>query len=381
MALANEGFEEEMHYDFAFTDHNLVIEVTSYKQEEKIERVRRIAQEDGKRLLILSNELLSDHINHPEVVADMIRTALKSREVFIMDTQKPHSEHLFVSHNLTHKYSPEAFSQLHVDVNIVENDVLDIEKARNKTMFERANFKLDAAGQCTCSWEIEKMSKSKFNVVNPDDLIEQYGADCFRMYEMFLGPIEDGKPWNTNGITGVSNFLRKFWGLYYDEKGWAVQNAEPTKDELRQLHLAIRRVTDDIERFSLNTCVSHFMILTNELRSLKCRKRAILEPALVLLAPFAPHIAEELWQQLGHSSSVCTAQWPKWEEAFLQTDNIVYPVQINGKHRGNIEVPTSMDKTEIEAFTLAQEFVQRNIAGGTIKKIVVVPGRIVNIVV
>jgi leucyl-tRNA synthetase len=381
MQIDEPGFEEEMHYDFAFGTNDLVIEVTSYKQEEKIERIRQAAAADGKRLLVLSTEAISDHVNQPQVIADHIRNALNSRDAFIMDSATPKSAALYVSHNLTHKYSHEAFSQLHVDVNIVENDVLDIGRTTGIMMFANASFKLDAEGKFTCSHEVEKMSKAKFNVVNPDDIIDRYGSDCYRLYEMFIGPIEVAKPWNTNGISGVSGFLRKFYDLFYGPTAWQVTDAEPTKEELRHLHTAIKKVTEDIERFSLNTCVSHFMILTNALRDLKCSKRAILEPTVVLLVPFAPHLAEELWHELGHTTSVCDAEWPALNEAHLATDSVVYPVQINGKHRGNIEIPVGMPNAEIEQLVMSQEFVQRNINGAAVKKFIVVPNRIVNIVV
>ncbi len=381
MQIDEPGYEEEMHYDFAFATNDLVIEVTSFKQEEKIERIRQTAAADGKRLLILSTEALSDNINQPQVIAEQIRAALNSRETFIMDTATPRSATLYVSHNLVYKYSDDAFSSLHVDVNIVENDVLDLTQVTGINMFENASFKLDSEGKFTCSHEVEKMSKSKYNVVNPDDMIEKYGSDCYRMYEMFIGPIEVAKPWNTNGISGVSGFFRKFYDLFYNDNGWCVTDAEPTKEELRHLHTAIKKVSEDIERFSLNTCVSHFMILTNALRDLKCHKRAILEPAVVLLAPFAPHLAEELWHEFGHVTTVCDAQWPALNEQFLEKDSIVYPVQINGKHRGNIEVAVGTPNAEVEKMVLEQEFVQRNLNGAAIKKFIVVPGKIVNIVV
>jgi leucyl-tRNA synthetase len=381
IAISGPGHQEEMNYDFAFGTNDLVIEVTSRRQEEKMERVRQTATTDNKRLLILSNEELADDINNPSLIAAKITAALQSREHFFFNESAPQSETLFISHNLIHKYSDEAFSQIHVDVNIVENDTLDIEKTGKYQMFNKAAFKLDGDGKFHCSHEVEKMSKSKFNVVNPDDVVERYGADCYRMYEMFLGPIEVAKPWNTNGISGVAGFLRKFWELFYAENGWVVIDEAPTKDELFQLHLCIKKVTDDIERFSLNTCVSHFMILTNELRALKCHKRAILEPAVVLIAPLAPHIAEELWQQFGHDTTVCDATWPELNETYLQKDTIIYPVQINGKHRGNVEVAKSLSNAAIEKVVMEQEFVQRNLAGAVVKKCIVVPGKIVNIVV
>jgi leucyl-tRNA synthetase len=381
MVIEEPGYEEEFKYDFAFGTNDLVIEVTSAKQLEKIERVRKTAAADGKRLLVLRTEEIASHINDPEYLAEQVRAALRSRESFVLNTHAVPFDRVFVSHSLIHKYPADALTQLHVDVNIVQNDVLDLDLARQQVMFEGANFKIDPNGQFTCHWELEKMSKSKYNVVNPDDMIEQYGADCFRMYEMFLGPIEVGKPWDTKGITGVQGFLRKFWGLFYSEKGqWQVSDDAPTRDELRHLHTCIKKTTDDIERFSLNTCVSHFMILTNEMRGLKSHKRAILEPTVVLLAPFAPHVAEELWHQLGHSTSVCHADWPALNEEYLQTDSIVLPVQINGKHRGNVEHPAGMAGADLEQLVLAQDFVKRNLEGLSVKKIINVPGRIFNIV-
>jgi leucyl-tRNA synthetase len=380
--LANTGHEETFTYDFAFETNDLAIEVTSYKQLEKIERVRQTAAADGKRLLLLFNEELADHINDHAQTAAKIRKALDSREAFIMNQDEPESEVLYVSYELTHKYDPDSFSKLHVDVNMVDGDVLDLGQAAGKPMFHKAAFKMDPAEKrFYCSWEVEKMSKSKYNVVNPDDMVDKYGADCFRMYEMFLGPIEVGKPWDTKGITGVSNFLRKFWAQFFDEQGrFIVRDETPGPDELRVLHQTIKKVTDDIERYSMNTCVSHFMILNNELRSLKCHKRAILEPMVVLMAPFAPHVAEELWRWLGHESSVCSAAWPELNPEYLKSDTVTLAVQINGKLRGTLDAPPGLPNPEVEALVLQQEFVQRNVQGLTIRKIVVVPNRIVNIV-
>jgi leucyl-tRNA synthetase len=231
--------------------------------------------------------------------------------------------------------------------------------------------------------EFEKMSKSKYNVVNPDDMVNQYGADCFRMYEMFLGPIEVGKPWDTKGITGVSGFLKKFWGLFFDAKGeaFSVANEEPTKEELKVLHTCIKKVTDDIERFSMNTCVSHFMIATNELRRLNCSKRAVLEPLVILLAPFGPHIAEEIWHRLGHSTTVFDAIWPVHNEEYLKSDTVIYPVSINGKLRAHIELPSDVTKEDAEKAALALEQVQKWMDGQAAKKVVFVPGRMINVVV
>ncbi|MCS6929928.1 MAG: leucine--tRNA ligase [Saprospiraceae bacterium] len=374
--------EESFMYDFAFATNDLVIEVVSWKKAEKIEIVRQRAEADGKRLLVLFTEELAADINAHEKTANRIRQALHSREPFFMSEHVPEIEQLFVSYELTAKYSPECFSRLHVDISLVSEDVLNIEEARKRPMFQKANFKVGPEGRFLCTYEIEKMSKSKYNVVNPDDVIEQYGADCFRMYEMFLGPVETSKPWDTKGITGVQSFLKRLWSLYVGaDNTWLVQETEPTRQELRALHLTIKKITDDIERFSLNTCISHLMILVNELRDLKCHKRAILEPLVVLIAPFAPHLAEELWHRFGHSTTVCDAQWPAYNEHYLETDRIVYPVQVNGKLRGNIEVDAHATIQEIEQLALRQDFVLRYARANGVKKVIVVPGRIINIVV
>jgi leucyl-tRNA synthetase len=230
--------------------------------------------------------------------------------------------------------------------------------------------------------QVGKMSKSWYNVINPDDVVERYGADCFRMYEMFLGPIEQAKPWDTKGIDGVSKFLRKMWSLFYDENGkYLVTDDAPTKEELKTLHTAIKKVTEDIERFSFNTCVSGFMICVNELRSQNCSKRAILEPLVKLVAPFAPHQAEELWHQLGHETTVCEAEYPTHDDAHLVQDTISYPVSINGKKRDVVDLPAGMAPAELEQFALGLDSVQKWIDGKTVRKVIVVPGRMINIVV
>ena len=230
--------------------------------------------------------------------------------------------------------------------------------------------------------EIEKMSKRTLNVVNPDDMVDKYGADCFRMYEMFLGPITDAKPWSTGGITGVSGFLRKFWSLFYDQNGkFLVTDGEPTKDELKILHTAIKKVNDDIERFGFNTCVSAFMVCVNELKSAKCSKRLILNELTVLLAPFAPFIAEEAWELLGNTPSVLDASYPVANDNYLVSDEILYPISINGKKRGEITFPAGTNPKEIEATVVALEVVQKWVNGGGIKKVIVVPGRMINVVI
>jgi len=226
------------------------------------------------------------------------------------------------------------------------------------------------------------MSKSKFNVVNPDDIIAKYGADTLRLYEMFLGPIEQSKPWDTNGIEGTFRFLRKFWNLFHGAGDvFVVSDAPPTKPELKILHATLKKVTEDIEKMSFNTSVAQFMIAANELGSLKCNKRAVLEPLVIALAPFAPHIAEELWEQLGHSTSITTAPWPQWSAEHLVEDSFSYPISFNGKTRLQLEFPIALDAKSVEEQVLANPEVQARLEGKAPKKVIVVPKRIVNIVV
>lgn len=286
----------------------------------------------------------------------------------------------FVSYNLTKEYD---VTPIHVDVNIVHNDILDIEAFKNwNPEYKNAEFILEEGDKYVCGWAVEKMSKSMFNVVNPDDIIEQYGADTLRLYEMFLGPLEQSKPWDTNGIDGVHKFLRRTWRLFADREGQLiVTDEDATKEELKVLHRTIAKISDDIERFSFNTCVSAFMICVNDLSDLKCHKRSVLEPLTILLAPFAPHMAEELWHLTGHDSAVVDAQWPKAEEKHLKDDSVVYPVSFNGKMRFKLEMPADASKEEIEKAALAHETAAKWTEGKTVRKIIVVPGKIINIVV
>ncbi|MCB9190900.1 MAG: leucine--tRNA ligase [Flavobacteriales bacterium] len=270
---------------------------------------------------------------------------------------------------------------MHVDVNIVKNDELDLEAFKNwREEYKDAEFILED-GKYICGWEVEKMSKSKYNVQNPDDVINRYGADTLRLYEMFLGPLEDAKPWNTNGIEGVSRFLKKFWNMFHDGDSFSVSDEEPTKKELKALHATIKKVQEDIERLSFNTCVSQFMICVNELTDLKCNKRAILEPLTVVVSTYAPHICEEIWSKLGHTESITFAEYPAFNESYLVEDSISYPISFNGKTRLNLELPASMGKDEVEQVVLANEEVLQRLEGATPKKVIVVPKRIVNIVV
>lgn len=265
----------------------------------------------------------------------------------------------------------------HVDVSLLDkDDILDKDGFRNWKPEYKDSIFLRENESYVCGREVEKMSKSKWNVVNPDDIIDQYGTDTLRMYEMFLGPLEQAKPWDTKGIEGVFRFLRKFWKLYIE-----VSNDEPTKAELKVLHKTIKKIQDDIERMSFNTGVSAFMICTNELADLNCNKRAILEPLCVLISPFAPHIAEELWQHLGHTESITFAKFPEFKKEYLVEDSFSYPISFNGKTRFNMELPLNIDKAEVERMVIEAEQVKKYLEGKAPKKVIVVPNRIVNIVV
>ncbi|WP_281509342.1 leucine--tRNA ligase [Muribaculum intestinale] len=284
----------------------------------------------------------------------------------------------FVSAGLRKEYDT---TPIHVDVNIVSNDVLDTEKFRAwRPEFKDAEFILED-GKYVCGYAVEKMSKSMFNVVNPDDIVERYGADTLRLYEMFLGPIEASKPWDTNGIDGVNRFLRKLWSLFYKGDNLLVSDESASKDALKAVHKLIKKVTADIESFSYNTSVAAFMICVNELTQLKCHSREALEPLVVLIAPFAPHIAEELWHALGHDTTVCDAKWPVHNEEYLVESTVTMAVSFNGKARYNIQVPADAPREEIEKIALAHEGAAKWIEGKQIRKIIVVPGKIVNIVV
>ena len=283
----------------------------------------------------------------------------------------------FVSLGLKDQYET---TPIHVDVNIVSNDILDIEAFKKwKPEYHTAEFVLEG-GKYVCGWAVEKMSKSMFNVVNPDDIVNNYGADTLRLYEMFLGPIEQSKPWDTNGIDGVHRFLKKFWGLFFEGDTFAVVDREATKEELKSLHKLIKKVTYDIEHFSYNTSVAAFMICAGELASLKCRTKSILEQYVILLAPFAPHIAEELYHRMGYETSVCDAKWPQYDESYLKESSVKYPVSFNGKVRFFLELPTDMSKEEVEKTALSDAQTAKYMDGKAPKKIIVVPGKIVNIV-
>jgi len=286
----------------------------------------------------------------------------------------------FVSKN---QIKGQSVQPIHVDVSLLKDtsDELDIEKFKVwRKEFANAEFILEEDGKYITDREVEKMSKSKYNVVNPDDICEQYGADTLRLYEMFLGPLEQAKPWNTAGISGVYNFLRKLWRLYFNDNGWQVTDEAPTPEMLKALHKTIKKVNEDIENFSFNTSVSQFMICVNELSTLKCHHRDVLAPLAVLVAPFAPHIAEELWKRLGNAESVTYAPYPVHEDKYLQEDSKEYPVSFNGKVRFKRAYATSMSVEEIEQAILADPQTAEQLQGNTPKKVIVVPNRIINIV-
>ena len=284
----------------------------------------------------------------------------------------------FVSLGLKDQYET---TEIHVDVNIVHNDRLDLEAFKAwMPDFADAEFILED-GEYICGWAVEKMSKSMFNVVNPDMICDTYGADTLRLYEMFLGPLEQSKPWDTKGIDGVNRFLKRVWRLFYDRDGFIVTDEKASPEELKTLHKLIGKVRADIEAFSFNTAVSAFMIAVNELYDLKCNKREILEQLIILLAPFTPHIAEELWEALGHKESITYASFPEYVEAYTVESNCTYAVSFNGKTRFTVDLPLDMSREDVDAYVRGLEQTEKYVAGGNIVKVIVVPGKIVNIVV
>src|SRR5690606_1207941 len=287
-------------------------------------------------------------------------------------------ENTFVSKNLI---SDKSVTPIHIDVSFVNtSEELDLEAFKNwRPEFKDAQFILED-GKYFVGREVEKMSKSKYNVVNPDDICENYGADTLRMYEMFLGPLEQAKPWNTAGITGVHGFLKKLWKLYFDDNGLRVTDQQASSESLKTLHKTIRKVEEDIENFSFNTSVATFMICVNELSAQKCSNRAILEPLAILISPYAPHIAEELWSRMGNTTSIAAAPFPKFESKYLVESVKEYPISFNGKMRFKLELPAALSAEEIEAAVMVHAKTQEQLQGRIPKKIIVVPGKIVNIV-
>ena len=307
------------------------------------------------------------------------------KEIPFKDIEITEGSNVFVSKNVEGR---EYYTDpIRVDISMVHNDILDVEEFkqwRDDLKGAEFVFEQDKDGNpiYVCGWEVEKMSKSKFNVQNPDDLVEKYGADTLRLYEMFLGPLEQSKPWDTQGIEGVYRFIRKFWRLYTDENNDFSFSDEPaTKEELKSLHKLIKKEEDDIERISFNTVVSAFMICVNELTDLKCNKRAILEPLAIMISPYAPHLAEELWHQMGHNDSVVIQKFPEFNESYVVENSFMYPVSINGKKRFDLELPITLSPAEIEKIVVATPEAAKWTEGKSIKKVIVVPKKIINIVI
>ena len=318
--------------------------------------------------VFISKNIVDEAISNEQLISTILPAEIKDK--------------IFQQGIIENKTKLSHFAQIHTDVSFVNSsDQLDIEAYKKwRPEFKNAIFITEEDETFIVKREPEKMSKSKYNVVNPDEICEQYGADSLRMYEMFLGPLEQAKPWNTAGISGVHSFLKKLWKLYFDDNGYKVTDAEPTKENLKTLHKTIKKVEEDIENFSFNTSVSTFMIAVNELTSQKCTSKEILESLLIVLSPYAPHITEELWSVLGHNESISTATFPKFEKKYLVESSKNYPISFNGKMRFTMELPLDMSKDDIKAAVLAHEKTQEQLQGRTPKKVIVVPGKIVNVV-
>ncbi|WP_454945622.1 leucine--tRNA ligase [Capnocytophaga granulosa] len=331
------------------------------------------------RLTCISEKFINGEKTMNIYVSFEMKKRLEKGDFYILDVLKKNN---LISDNNFEVFGGR-YDPIHIDISLLKDtsDELDIEKFKAwRKEFANAEFILEEDGKYITGREVEKMSKSKYNVVNPDDICEQYGADTLRLYEMFLGPLEQAKPWNTAGISGVYNFLRKLWRLYFSDSGWQVTDETPTAEMLKALHKTIKKVNEDIQSFSFNTSVSQFMICVNELSSLKCHHKAILEPLAVLMAPFAPHIAEELWKRLGNAESVTYAPYPIHEDKYLQEDSKEYPVSFNGKVRFKRAFPTDMPIAEIEQAILADPQTAEQLQGKAPKKVIVVPNRIINVV-
>ena len=316
------------------------------------------------------------HVNTPEPFKKLVNQGMiLGRSNFIYRIKNTNK---FVSYNLRNEYE---YTKLHVDVNIVENDKLDLDKFKKSSKeFNDAEFILEGSDYL-CGFETEKMSKSKSNVVNPDNIINDFGSDTLRMYEMFLGPLEQSKPWNTNGIEGVYKFLNKFWSLFYDEDNFNISDEKPDSDELKILHTAIKKIENDIDRLSINTCVSQLMITVNELSRKKCNKREILEPLLIVLSSFAPHISEELWSRLGNNESISLSNYPKYNDEFLTEDIFEYTIMINGKLRTKIKFDINIEEKEIKSEVISNEIITKWTENKKIKKIIFIPKKIINVVI
>ncbi|MBN2727711.1 MAG: leucine--tRNA ligase [Bacteroidales bacterium] len=370
--------EGHRRFDFYSEEAKILIEIKRQKSLEKLVfPYEEYAKENNYKILLFN---IVDVILHTDKVLKRIKKAVAGEDVPVMEEIETWEEvPIFISANIPGR---EEFSYpIHVDINLVDNDVLDIDAFRKwRPENEHARFILEK-DKYVCGWEVEKMSKSKYNVQNPDDLVEKYGADTLRMYEMFLGPIEQSKPWDTKGIEGVYRFLKKYWRLHFDHGKLIVTDDAATDDELKVLHKCIKKIGQDIERFSLNTCISSFMIATNELSDLKCHKREILEPIAIIMSPFAPHVAEELWKHFGHQGSISKTVFPDYNEDYLKESEIAYPISFNGKRRFELLLPADASKEDIEKAVLNAEESVKWLEGKAPKKVIIVPGKIVNIVV
>jgi leucyl-tRNA synthetase len=342
---------------FAFVSKNLLYESTNFKDS-------------------VSPSCFGPDVAHdPNKKNDLLNHSFKILDLSDFEIESVYKGEILIIYN---------FSPIHVDLSCINdiNNELDIEKFISHPLYSdyaKVEF-ISNNNKFLVGREVEKMSKSKYNVVSPDDICEEYGADTLRLYEMFLGPLEQSKPWNTAGITGVSGFLKKLWRLYFDDNGSVIVNEEPTADMYKSLHKTIKKVTEDIENFSFNTSVSQFMICVNELQQLKCNHRAILEPLAILVSPYAPHIAEELWSALGHEGSISTVAFPKFEEKYLIESEKEYPVSFNGKMRFTIKLPLDLTAAQIEEIVMADERTQAQLQGRTPNKVIIVPGKIINLV-
>ena len=373
-----------------------------YRVQSSIYGVDKIEyNEKGHKVLTFNSEIFNSEVNNLYVSKDILFDALgdklfkelKENSNPIVDVNPDNElfDYILKNFGFNQKQIKSLFenkmvislevSPIRVDVNNINasDEVVDLEKLRFWNEFKEAVF-LVRNDKFIVDREVEKMSKRWLNVVNPDDICEQYGADTLRLYEMFLGPLEQAKPWNTAGITGVSGFLKKLWRLYFDDNGSIITNDEPTAEMYKSLHKTIKKVTEDIENFSFNTSVSQFMICVNELQQLKCNHRAILEPLAILVSPYAPHIAEELWSALGHEGSIATVAFPIFEAKYLVESEKEYPVSFNGKMRFTIKLPLDLSAAQIEEIVMADERTQAQLQGRTPNKVIIVPGKIINLV-
>ena len=367
--------------DFALVEDKIAIELKSAsKLNHLIQSTYKRFEEEGWTLLGIPIEASGKYLNNFDLFLSKIADIKNGKKPAPIN---PNIEPcpLFISKDMIK--NEQHVTSLHVDIHLVNDDVLDIAAfVKSNPELQNALFVNNAEGQYICGHAVEKMSKSKYNVINPDEVVDRYGADVFRMYEMFLGPIEQSKPWDTQGIDGVAKFLNRFWSLFFDNDGnFNISDAEPNKEELKILHQTLKKLEEDLNRFSFNTCVSQFMITTNELRKIKCNKKQILSPLVIALAPFAPHASEELWHLMGNGPSIVQADFPVIDETYLVEDEIEYPVSINGKKRTVANFAADMSKEEIEKEVILVEGIQKWIEGKTIRKIIVVPGRMINIVV